>query len=92
MTNHLMTNKTYKPNIAVVIPCYKVKKHIGALIEQIPAIICRIYIIDDACPDESGRFVENNIKNDRVSVIYHDQNQGVGGAVITGYREFKMPA
>jgi len=48
--------------------------------------VSRIYIVDDACPDLSGRYVETHCTDIRVQVICHEQNQGVGGAVMTGYR------
>lgn len=72
--------------IAVVIPSYTVTKHIMGVIEEIPPEVWRIYVIDDACPEGSGKFAEEYIDDDRVSVIYHAQNQGVGGAVMTGYQ------
>ncbi len=43
-------------------------------------------MIDDACPDNSGELVRKKCKDKRVSVIRHESNQGVGGAVVTGYR------
>jgi dolichol-phosphate mannosyltransferase len=43
-------------------------------------------VVDDACPDNSGDFVEKNVKDKRVTVLRHTSNQGVGGAVISGYR------
>ena len=42
--------------------------------------------MDDFCPEESGKYVENLIEDLRVRVLYHEQNLGVGGAVMTGYR------
>lgn len=72
--------------IAVVIPTYKVTRHIGEVVAGIPSDVAHIYIVDDACPDGSGRFVEANIKDPRVRLIYHKANQGVGGAVMTGYQ------
>lgn len=71
--------------IGIVIPCYKVRNHIGSVIAGIPPLVEKIYIIDDKCPENSGRFVEENIRDPRVRVIYHKENQGVGGAVITGF-------
>jgi glycosyltransferase involved in cell wall biosynthesis len=41
--------------------------------------------VDDACPDGSGKLVQSNVVDPRVRVIFNAQNQGVGGAVITGY-------
>ena len=72
--------------IAVVIPCYKVTAHVGGLISRIGPEIDVIYCIDDACPDESGRYIQNNVSDPRVKVIFHDKNQGVGGAMVTGYK------
>ena len=37
--------------IAVVIPMYRVTRHIEALIGAIGPEVCRIYAVDDACPD-----------------------------------------
>lgn len=74
-------------HISVIIPCYRVVKWISDVIAGIGSEVWRIYVIDDACPEGSGRFVEDNVADDRVKVIYHAQNQGVGGAVMTGYRE-----
>lgn len=71
--------------IAVVIPSYKVKRHILQVIAAIGEEIWRIYVVDDACPESSGSFVEQNCIDPRVRVIYHSENQGVGGAVMTGY-------
>lgn len=65
--------------IAVVIPCYKVCDHILVLLKQIPDFIDRIYVVDDACPDQSGQFVLDHQADPRVEVIVHDHNQGVGG-------------
>ncbi len=70
---------------AVVIPSFKVKRYIGHVLSGIPACVERIYVVDDACPEHTGRFVEDSINDPRIRVIYHKANQGVGGAVITGY-------
>jgi dolichol-phosphate mannosyltransferase len=72
--------------VAAVIPCYRVTSHIADVIAGIGPEVARIYCIDDKCPDGSGEFVLSSIKDPRVSVIFHDTNQGVGGAMISGYR------
>ncbi len=72
--------------IAVVIPSYKVLDHIASVISKIPLDVWRIYVIDDECPEHSGAFVETNLKDERIRVLYNEQNKGVGGAVITGYK------
>lgn len=71
---------------AVVIPSYKVAKTIKDVILSITEIIDYIIIVDDKCPDLSGKEAEKlNRKN--IVVLYHEQNEGVGGAVITGYKK-----
>ncbi|WP_459200420.1 glycosyltransferase family 2 protein, partial [Pseudomonas tremae] len=71
--------------IAVVIPCYKVKSHILGVISGIGPEVDKIYVVDDCCPDQSGAFVEQECSDPRVKVIKCPVNQGVGGAVMTGY-------
>jgi dolichol-phosphate mannosyltransferase len=75
------------PRIAVVIPCYKVTRHVLGVIAAIPTVCSRIYVVDDACPEGSGRLVAQQCADPRVNVLYHRTNQGVGGAMITGYRQ-----
>ncbi|MEN5180049.1 glycosyltransferase family 2 protein [Comamonas testosteroni] len=72
--------------IAVVIPSYKVTRHILAVIQAIGPEVDRIYVVDDCCPDGSGRYVQENNRDPRVSVLFNEVNLGVGGAVMAGYR------
>ena len=72
--------------IAVVIPSYRVKKHILEVISGIGNEVERIYVVDDLCPEQSGDFVEAHCDDPRVRIIRHEVNQGVGGAVMSGYR------
>jgi glycosyltransferase involved in cell wall biosynthesis len=63
-----------------------VTRHILGVIAAIGPEVGRIYVVDDRCPDHSGDFVRANCNDPRVVVIHHEQNQGVGGAVMSGYR------
>lgn len=71
--------------IAVVLPCFRVKKHILDVISSIGTEVHYIYVVDDKCPEQSGQFVAENCTDTRVKIIYHELNQGVGGAVMSGY-------
>jgi dolichol-phosphate mannosyltransferase len=73
--------------ISVVIPCYKVTRHIVDVLAAIGPEVGTIYCVDDACPDRSGDFIERNVSDPRVRVLRNPVNQGVGGAMITGYRQ-----
>ncbi|HPD82302.1 MAG: glycosyltransferase family 2 protein [Alphaproteobacteria bacterium] len=72
--------------IAVVIPCYKVEKKILEVLLNIPDTVTSIFCVDDACPNQSGDLIKKEIKDKRVIVLQHNKNQGVGGAMITGYK------
>ena len=72
--------------IHVVIPAYQVEQHIVDLIGRIDSIIERIWVVDDSCPNGSGKLVESKVKDKRVKVLYNAENQGVGGAVVAGYK------
>jgi len=71
---------------AVVIPSYRVADHILGVIAAIGPEVDRIYVVDDRCPDGSGSLVEQGCDDRRVTVIFHETNLGVGGAVMSGYR------
>lgn len=72
--------------IAVVIPCYNVKDFILPVLGRIGEEVRSIYVIDDVCPEQTGSFVKQNCSDPRVEVVFHKENTGVGGAVISGYR------
>ncbi len=69
--------------IAVAIPAYKVAAQIAEVIAAMPECIDRIYVIDDASPDDVAARVES-LHNFRVELIRHSENRGVGGATVTG--------
>lgn len=73
--------------IAVVIPCFRVTDHVVDVITRIGPEVAAIYCVDDACPDGSGDAIQARVRDPRVVVIRHADNQGVGGAVMTGYRQ-----
>lgn len=76
---------TKPSNIAVVIPSYRVTHHVLEVIARVPAMVDRIYVVDDCCPDQSGLHVEQNCADPRVTVVRNEQNMGVGGTVLRGY-------
>ncbi|MEY4990518.1 MAG: hypothetical protein RIS08_744 [Actinomycetota bacterium] len=70
----------------MVIPAYKVEKHVLDLLTRIGPEVDRIWVVDDACPNGSGELVKKKSKDRRVSVIFNQVNKGVGGAVVAGYK------
>lgn len=78
--------QTYHPHlqIVVVIPCFRARDLVLGVIGRVGQEVSRIYVVDDCCPEGSGRYVEANTADPRVRVLYNEINQGVGGAVLAG--------
>ncbi len=70
--------------IAVVIPAYKVQDHILGVLEGIPDWVKYIVVVNDASPDNTTEALKK-CKDRRLHIISHEKNQGVGGAVLSGY-------
>ena len=76
-----------KHHVAAIIPCYKVKAQISEVLAGVDDLIEKIYVVDDACPEGTGEFVEQSCTDPRVVVLRNSVNLGVGGATVTGYRQ-----
>jgi glycosyltransferase involved in cell wall biosynthesis len=73
--------------IAVIIPAYNEEKLVGKVIETIPAFVDHIVVVDDASRDQTGEIVKACQKKEaRLIYIHHEKNEGVGGAIATGYQ------
>jgi glycosyltransferase involved in cell wall biosynthesis len=75
-----------KKTVCVVVPCYKEETQIGMVIDTMPDFVDKIVVVDDASPDRTGEVLkEIAAKNPKVVPLTHAINQGVGGAIATGY-------
>lgn len=75
-------------SVAVVVPCYNEALLIRKVLETMPDTIDRIYVVDDQSTDDTAALVEHYAAeaSGRALLIRHAQNQGVGGAIATGYK------
>jgi len=72
--------------IALVIPAYNEEKLIGQTLANIPECIDSVYVVDDRSPDNQNSVILSCAEKDRrIHLIKHEENQGPGGAIITGY-------
>lgn len=71
----------------IVIPAYKAREKIFAVLAAVPAWVEGIVVVDDLCPEGTGKAVASDCKDSRVRVVFHAENKGVGGATMSGYRE-----
>jgi glycosyltransferase involved in cell wall biosynthesis len=74
--------------IGVVVPAYNEEKLIARTLNSIPPLVDSIIVVDDASDDKTAQIVKKEMKHDkRIILIEHKVNQGVGGAIITGYKK-----
>jgi len=71
--------------VAVVVPAHDEEKLIAETLRSIPDFVDRIIVVDDKSRDDTVGAVRG-LGDPRVEVIEHEQNLGVGAAIITGYK------
>lgn len=71
-------------SIAVVVPAHNEESLIGGTVTSIPDLVDQVIVVDDASTDATGEKAAAT-GDPRVEVIRHEQNKGVGGAILTGH-------
>lgn len=71
-------------DIAVVIPAYRAASTIADVIRSVPAVARWIVVVDDGSDDDVASAARST-SDERVVVVSHERNRGVGAAVLTGY-------
>jgi len=73
--------------VCVVVPAYDEQKLIGKVLETMPDYVDKIVVVDDKSEDKTCEIVRQYAQqDDRIVLIEHETNQGVGGAISTGYK------
>ncbi|RJG04663.1 glycosyltransferase family 2 protein [Noviherbaspirillum cavernae] len=74
--------------ISVVVPAYNEETQIGRVIETMPDLVDMIVIVNDCSKDRTSEVIRNHpgYLAGRVTLLEHAVNQGVGGAIATGYK------
>src|SRR5437763_11171912 len=71
--------------VAVVVPAHDEEKLIGDTIRSIPDFVDRVIVVDDKSNDGTVAAVRA-LNYQRVEVLEHERNLGVGAAILPGYR------
>lgn len=73
--------------LSIVIPCYNEKDNIKAVVDKVlesPVKNKEIILVDDMSSDGTREIIRREIEPRVQRVIYHEVNQGKGGALRTG--------
>jgi glycosyltransferase involved in cell wall biosynthesis len=71
--------------IAVVVPAHNEERLITKVIDTMPDFVDHIFIVDDASSDATAERARAS-GSERTEVIRLEENQGVGGAILTGHQ------
>jgi len=74
-----------RPRLAVVIPCYRVRDKILGVVNDAFQFADYVIAVDDCCPEKSGSWLRDRCSDERLTVLFHEANQGVGGAMVSGF-------
>src|SRR6476469_8100578 len=72
--------------VAAVVPAYDEEQLIGTVIRTMPDFVDHIVVVDD-CSSDATSAAARAVGDPRVTVIRHEVNTGVGGAIITGHKQ-----
>jgi glycosyltransferase involved in cell wall biosynthesis len=73
--------------ICVVVPAYNEETQIIRTVSTMPEFVDHIVVVDDCSKDRTCEVLKELQKTYKTLVlINHDVNQGVGGAIATGYK------
>lgn len=76
--------------VGVVVPCHNEQLLITRVLDTMPDYVDCIYVVDDLSSDNTVQIVQDYVRTtgtERVHLICHEVNQGVGGAIVTGYKQ-----
>ena len=74
--------------VGIAVPAYNEEKLVGRVIETMPDFVDLIVVVDDCSSDRTSEVSESYLEaqGDRLVVIRHKKNTGVGGAISTAYK------
>jgi glycosyltransferase involved in cell wall biosynthesis len=74
--------------IAVVVPAYNEERMISQTLFSIPGFVDNIIVVNDKSTDKTSDVIMRITENDkRITLLEHEVNLGVGGAIVTGYKK-----
>lgn len=71
--------------VVVVVPAWDEAPRIGRVLRGLPAWVDDIVVVDDASRDGTAE-AALAVADERIAVVRHEHNRGVGASIATGYR------
>jgi glycosyltransferase involved in cell wall biosynthesis len=71
--------------VVVVVPAYRESPRIARVLRGMPGSVDRVIIVDDASDDGTAE-AARAVGDPRALVVVHEKNQGVGAAIVSGYK------
>jgi len=73
--------------ISIVLTAHNEEKQIAKTLSSLPDFVDKIIVVNDASKDKTSEVVEQEMKStQKIILINHEKNQGVGGAVSSGFK------
>lgn len=83
----LLLRSRANAHVAAVVPAYNVARELPDVLRAMPALFTTVIVVDDASADDTAAVAERYAQIDpRIVVVRHDENRGVGGAMVSGFR------
>ncbi len=75
--------------VAVVVPAHNEEQLIGQVLDTMPDFVDLVIVVDDASTDHTAAIVASykTGMGPRLVLVEHAHNQGVGAAIVTGYKQ-----
>lgn len=84
--NQMLSGK----RVAVIVPAYNEEKLISRVLRTMPAFVDLVVVVDDCSHDSTAtrvnEFIDSGRPQFRAILVTQEQNQGVGAAIVSGYR------
>jgi glycosyltransferase involved in cell wall biosynthesis len=74
-------------SLCVVVPCHNEERQIKKVLVTMPPFVTHVCVIDDCSTDGTSALVQElQTKDNRIHLIRHEMNEGVGAAIASGYK------
>ena len=82
----LLNSSKYEGKLAAIVPCYKTRNYVVGVVANCLLYVDLVICIDDKCPMNTGEYLKEKFHNEKVIILNHSKNLGVGAAFKSGLK------